>query len=121
MLPFVGAFGQELLHEGLVLVQMLDEEGMVRAWPLEQLLEVVRGALHGLLTALVVGGGHERALTPLLVLLLDGTVGGAFAGILVLFHLALEAVEDCSDCLFTRGMAGGDVVELLGGSRALTS
>ena len=64
---------------------------------------------------------HERALAPLLVLPLDGTVGGAFTGVLVLFRLALEAVEDRSDHLLTRGIAGGDVEELLGGSWALTS
>ena len=60
-------------------------------------------------------GGHERALAPLLVLLLAGTVGGAFAGVLVLLCLALEAVEDRSDRLLARGMAGGDAKELLGG------
>ena len=37
---------------------------------------------------LAVSGGHKRTLTPLLVLLLDGTVGGTFAGILVPLHLA---------------------------------
>ena len=68
-----------------------------------------------------VRGGHERALTPLLVLPLDGTVGGAFAGVLIPLHLALKAVEDRSDCLLARGVAAGDVEELLGGSRALTS
>ena len=70
---------------------------------------------------LAVGSGHERALSPLLVLLLGGTVGGAFAGILVPLCLALEAIKDCSNRLLARGMAGGDVEELLGGSRALTS
>ena len=65
----------------------------------EQLLEVVRGTLRGLSGPLAVGGGHERALAPLLVLPLDGTVGGTFAGILVLFCLALEAVKDHSDHL----------------------
>ena len=58
---------------------------------------------------------------PLLVLLLAGTVGGAFAGILVPLCLALEVVKDRSDRLLARGVAGGDVEELLGGSRALTS
>ena len=48
---------------------------------------------------LAVGSGHEQALMPLLVLLLDGTVGGAFAGVLVLLRLAFEAVEDRSDHL----------------------
>ena len=82
---------------------------------------MVWSALRGLLTSPVVGGDHERALVPLLVLLLDGTVGGTFAKALVSFHLALEAVKDRSNHLFARGMAGGDVEELLGGSWALTS
>ena len=58
---------------------------------------------------------------PLLVLLLGKTIGGAFTGVLIPLRLALEAVKDRSDCLLTRGMAGGDVEELLGGSWALTS
>ena len=48
-------------------------------------------------------------------------VGGAFTGALVPLCLALETVEDRSDCLLARGMAGGDVEELLGGLWALTS
>ena len=48
-------------------------------------------------------------------------VGGALAGVLVPLCLAFEAVEDRSNHLLARGVAGGDVEELLGGSRALTS
>ena len=94
---------------------------MVQAWPFEQLLKVVSGTLYGLLTPLVVGGGHERALAPLLVLLLVGTVGGAFAGVLIPLCLAFEAVENRPDRLLAQGVAGGDVEELLGGLRALMS
>ena len=36
-------------------------------------------------------------------------------------RLALKTVEDRSDRLLTRGMASGDVKELLGGSWALSS
>ena len=100
---------------------MLDREGMVRAWPFEQLLKVVRGTLGGLPTPLAVGSGHERALAPLPILHLAWTVRGTFAGVLVPLCLALEAVEDRSDRLLARGMAGGDVEELLGGSWALAS
>ena len=70
---------------------------------------------------LAVDGSHERALALLLVLLLAGMVGGAFASILILLHLAFEAVENCPDCVLARGVAGGDVKKLLGGSQALTS
>ena len=69
----------------------------------------------------MVGSDHERALVPLLVLLLTGTVGGTFAGVLIPLCLALEVVKDRSNHLLTRGMDGGDVEELLGGSWALTS
>ena len=65
---------------------------MVRAWPFERLLEVVRGTLSGLLTPLAVGGGHERAVAPLLILLVVA-VGGAFVGVLVPLCLALEGVS----------------------------
>ena len=94
---------------------------MVRAWPFEQLLEVVQGTIGRLPTPFIVGGDHERALTPLLVLLLVGTVGGTFAGVLVLLCLALEAVKDRSDHALARDVAGGDIKELLGGSRTLMS
>ena len=100
---------------------MPDGESMVQAWPFEQLLNVVRGTLGGHLTPLAIGSGHERALMPLLVLLLVGAVGGAFTGVLVPLGLALGVVENRPDRLLARGVAGGDVEELLGGSRALTS
>ena len=70
---------------------------------------------------LAIGGNHEQALMPLLILLLARMVGGAFTDVLVPLCLALEAIEDRSDRLLARGMAGGDVEELLGGSQDLTS
>ena len=48
-------------------------------------------------------------------------VGGAFAGVLVPLRLALGTVENRSNRLLARGMAGGDVEELLDGSWALVS
>ena len=82
---------------------------------------MVQSALYGLLTTPAVSGGHERALAPLLVLLLGGTIGGAFTGVLVLPCLAFEVVKDRSNHFFARGMTGGDVDEFLGGSWALAS
>ena len=82
---------------------------------------MVQSALHGLSTTPAVSGGHKRALMPLLFLLLGGTVGGAFASVLILPRLALKAVEDSSNRFFARGMAGGDVEDFLGGLRALAS
>ena len=58
---------------------------------------------------------------PLLVLLLVGAVGGTFAGVLVPLCLALGVVKNCPDRLLARGVASGDVEELLSASRALTS
>ena len=63
---------------------------MVQAWPFKQPLEMARSTLGGLLASLTVGRGHERALAPLFVLLLVGTVGGVFAGVLIPLRLALE-------------------------------
>ena len=47
LLPFLGATGEEMLHEGAVLAHVFVEEGMVWAWPLEQLVEVIEGASIG--------------------------------------------------------------------------
>ena len=83
---------------------------------------MVQSALRGLPTTPAVSGGYERALVPLLfVLLFGGTVGGAFASVLVPPRLAIEVIEDRSDRFFARGMVGGDVKEFLGGSWALAS
>jgi len=57
----------------------------------------------------------------MLVFLLVGTVEGAFASVLIPLRLAFEVVENRPDRLLARGMAGGDIEELLGGSRALAS
>ena len=83
---------------------------------------MVRSALRGLPTTLPVSGGYERGLAPLLFVLLFGwTIGGTFVDVLVPLYLAFEAVKNHPDRLFTRGVVGGDVEELLGGSQALTS
>ena len=58
MLTLVRASGQEQLQENAVLVEVLDGEGMVWAWPLKQLLKVARGALRGLPAPRTVGIGH---------------------------------------------------------------
>ena len=94
---------------------------MVWAWSLKQFLEVVRSALCGLPTTPMVYGSHERALALLFFLFLGGTIGGAFAGVLIPLHLALKAVEDRSNRFFARGMVGSDVKEFLSGSQALGS
>ena len=83
---------------------------------------MVRCALCGLLTTPTVSGSHERALVLLLLFLLfGGTVGGAFASVLIPPRLAIKAIEDRSDHFFAQGVAGGDVKEFLGGSQTLAS
>ena len=94
---------------------------MIQTWPFEQPLEVVWGTLGGLSPLLAISGGHERALVLLLVLLLVGTVGGAFISVPILLFLAFQAVKNHPNHLLARGMAGGDVEELLGGLWALIS
>ena len=101
---------------------MLGREGVVWAWPLEHFLEVVWSAFRGLPATFAVGSGHERVVAPLLLIFLfGGTVGGAFAGVLVPPHLSVGAIKDGADCLFSRGMTGGDVQEFLGSPRAPAS
>ena len=74
---------------------MLGWESMVWARPLEHFFEVPWSALYGLSAPLAVGSGHERVIAPLLLILsFGGTVGGAFAGALVLPRLAVGTVED---------------------------
>ena len=79
---------------------------MGKAWfghsPSSIFFEVIRSALRGLPTTLAVGSGCKRVIGPLLlVLLLGRTVGGTFAGTLVMFRLAFETIEDCSDRLLS--------------------
>ena len=100
---------------------MFDGESVVWAWPLEQLVEVIGGALSRRPIGFSLDGGHERAPTPFLVLLLVGAVRGAFIGILVPLRLASRAMKNCSNCLLAGSMAGRDVEEFLGSPWALTS
>ena len=101
---------------------MLDREGMVWAWPLEHFLEVVQSALRGLPATFAVSSGHERVVAPLLLIFLfGGTVGSAFADVLVPPHLSVGAIKDGSDRLLSRGVTGSDVQEFYGSPRAPAS
>ena len=81
---------------------MLYGKGMVWARPLKHFFEVVRSALHGLSTTLVVNSSHKGVLTSLLLILsFGGMIGGAFAGTLVLPCVALEVIKDRSDRLLS--------------------
>ena len=101
---------------------MLGRESVVWAWPLEHFFKVVQSALHGLPATFAVGSGHERVITPLLLILFfGGTIGGAFASVLIPPRLAIDSIEDRSSRFFARGVAGGDVKEFLGGLWTLAS
>ena len=79
---------------------MFGRESVVWAWPLEHFFKVVWSAFRGLSSTFMVGGGHERVVAPLLLILsLGGTVGGAFVGGLVPPFHAVGAVKDGSDHL----------------------
>ena len=54
---------------------------------------MVQGTLGRLLASITVSKGHEQALTLPFVLVILGTVGGAFTDVLILLHLALEGVS----------------------------
>jgi hypothetical protein len=110
---------QELLQQPTDLVGMLDGVTVVRAWPFEHLLEVVRSLLRGGLLALGVGGGDERTVALLLVLLLllpARVVGDT----LVPLGLTLGAIKNRSHSILAGRVAGGNVEKLLGGTGALT-
>ena len=95
---------------------------MVWAWPLEHFLKVVRSAFRRLPATFAVSSGHEWVVAPLpLIFLFGGTVGGAFAGVLVPPRLCIGAIKDGSDRLLSEGMTGGDVQEFLGSLRAPAS
>ena len=94
---------QEALEELVVSVEVLDRVGMVDAWTIHELVEVVRLALLGLL-ARTNSYGEQRGVgqsVPIL-LVLAPLCGGALILILVLgLALVPTSVEDRSDCLLT--------------------
>ena len=109
---------QKALEEFVVLVEVLDGVGVVGAWALHELIEVVQEALLGLLAHMISHGdqrGVSRSATIFLILfaLLRG-------GALILVHahglaFVLAFVEDRSDRFLTRGVVSGDVEQVAGG------
>ena len=77
---------------------MLDGEGVVWAWPLKHLLEVVGSILDRRLATFPLGSGHQRA--PMLLLdLLVRTVRGALTGVLIPPRFTFGAIKNRSDRL----------------------
>ena len=92
---------------------------MVGTRTIHEFIEVVRQSLLGL-PGCVISCGDQRGVVrpaPMLPILLAFLSGGAFVWIHVL-GLAFVPVsaKDCSDCLLTRGMVGGNVEQITGGA-----
>ena len=98
---------------------MLDGVGVVGAWALHELLEVVGLALLGLL-ACAIGHGDQRGVgrsTPILLVLFAPLRGGALVLVLTLgLAFVLASVEDRFDRLLARGMVRGNVKQVAGGT-----
>ena len=102
-----------------MLVEVLDGVGMVGAWTLHELVEVVGLALLGLL-ARTVGRDDQSYVgqsASILLVLLALLRGGALA-LVLMFGLAPipTTAEDRPDCLLTRGVVRGDVKQVAGGT-----
>ena len=98
---------------------MLDGVGMVGAWALHELVEVVWEALLGLLARTIGRGNHcgVGRSAPILLVLFAPLCGGA---LVLVFALGLALVpattKDRSDRLLTRGVVRGDVEQVTGGT-----
>lgn len=110
---------QPLLHEGAILVRVLDGVGVVLARLLQHLLEVVRGLPYWGFASLAVGRGHEGPPVVPLFLLLPRSAPHALASIFIPLCFSLGVVKDSFDSLLAQAMVHRDVEEFLGGSRAL--
>ena len=108
-----------MFEELTVLVEVFDRLGMVGAWALHELVEVVRQALLGLLARAICHGDQcrvGRSVTILLVLFAP-LRGGALILILVLgLALVLASVKDRSDRLLAGCVVCGNVEQVTGGT-----
>jgi len=107
-----------MLEELTVLVEVLDGVGMVGAWTIHELVEVVRLALLGLLARTIGRGDQSRVgrSVPTLLVLFAPLHGGALLLVLALgLALVPASIKDHSDRLLTGGMVHGDVEQVMGG------
>ena len=115
---------QETFEELIVLVDVLDGVGMVGAWAIYELVEVVRQALLGLF-AHATSYGDQRGVVqsaPVLFVLIAPLRGGALVLVLTLgLAFVLAFVEDRSDRLLAEGVVRGDVEQVVGGTRIQTA
>ena len=109
---------EEALEGLAVLVEVLDGVGVVGAWTLHELVEVVGLALLGLL-ARTIGRGDQSGVgqSALILLILFAPLrGGALVLVLVLgLALVLASTKDRSDHLLAGGVVRGDVEQVAGG------
>ena len=108
-----------MFEELIVLVEVFDGVGMVGAWTIHELVEVVRQALLGLLAHAISCGdqcGVDR-LASILFVLLAPLHGGALVLVLVIgLTFVSVSVEDRSDRLLAGGVVSGDVEQVVGGT-----
>ena len=107
------------LEELAVFVEVFDRTGVVGAWTLHELVDVVGLALLGLL-ARAVGSGDQSWVgrsAPILLILIALLCGGALALVLTLgLALVLVFAKDHSDRLLAGGVVRGDVEQVAGGT-----
>ena len=96
---------------------MFEGVGVVGAWAVHELVEVVRQSLLGL-PARAISRGDLRGVvrsTPILFVLIAPLCGGALIlGRALGLALVSASVEDRSDCLLAKGVVGGDVEQITG-------
>ena len=115
---------QEALEELAVLVEVLDGVGVVGAWALHELVEVVGQALLGLLARTISCDDQSWVgrSVPILLVLLAPLCGGAFALVLVLGLAPIPtAAKDRFDHLLVGGVVRGDVEQVMGGTGLQTA
>ena len=114
----LSGLSQEALEELAVLVEVLDGVGVVGAWAIHELVEVVGLALLGLLARAISSGdqcGVGRS-APIFLVLFAPLRGGALILILVLgLALVLASVKDRSDRLLAGCVVCGDVEQVVSG------
>ena len=107
------------LEEFAVLVEVLDGVGMVGAWAIYELVEVVRLVVLGLLAYAIsrsdqCGVGQSASI---LLVLFAPLRGGALILVLALgLALVPTTAEDHPDCLLARGVVCGNVEQVTGGT-----
>ena len=113
-----------MLEEFIVFIEVLDGVGVVGAWALHELVEVVGLSLLGLL-ARMIGHGDQSGVgqsTSIPLILFAPLHGGALVLVLALgLALAPASTKDRSDRLLAGGMVRGDVKQVAGGTGLQTA